>query len=140
MSAPTSIALPGEAADRFPFSAAMSDGRLLFLAGQVASDDPLWNAAPGDIVLETHAVMQRIARILGAAGLGFEDLLRVGVFMTDLADFAAMNAVYQGYFPGPQLPARTCVGVAQLLGDHVIEIDCVARLHPAPGTDGAPSA
>jgi 2-iminobutanoate/2-iminopropanoate deaminase len=124
--------LPGEALDRFPFSAAVSDGNLLFVAGQVASDDPAWSAPAGDIVQETHAVMQRIARILAASGLRLEDVLRVGVFMTNLADFARMNAVYQTYFTGPHLPARTCVAVAQLLGAHVIEIDCVARLRPAP--------
>jgi len=132
MSALTHIALPGEAPDRFPFSTAVTDGNLLFVAGQVASDDPAWSAPAGDIVQETHAVMRRIARILAAGGLGFDDVLRVGVFMTDLADFARMNAVYQSYFKGPHLPARTCVGVAQLLGSHVIEIDCVARLRAAP--------
>ena len=140
MSALMHITLPGEAPDRFPFSAAVSDGNLLLVAGQVASDDPAWSAPAGDIVQETHAVMQRVARILAASGLGLEDVLRVGVFMTNLADFARMNAVYQTYFTGPHLPARTCVGVAQLLGAHVIEIDCVARLRLAPNAGSAPSA
>lgn len=120
--------LPEEAGLNFPFSQAVSDGNLLFVAGQVASDDPDWSGQTGDIEGETHKVMQRIGRILAAQRVGFEDVLRVGVFITNLDDFDRMNAVYRTYFLGPNLPARTCVGVANLLGQHVIEIDCVARL------------
>ena len=64
--------------------------------------------------------------MLEAAGASFADVVRCGVFLRDLESFAAMNAVYQTYFPEPR-PARTTVGVALLHGMQ-IEIDCVALL------------
>jgi 2-iminobutanoate/2-iminopropanoate deaminase len=120
--------LPQEAGSRFPFSQAVSDGNLLFVAGQIASDDPDWSGLPGDIEVQTHRVMQRIGRVLATAGLDFGDVMRVSLYMTNLGDFELMNAVYRTYFSDPKLPARTCVGVANLLDKQVIEIDCVARL------------
>ena len=72
------------------------------------------------------------ARCIAQAGVGFDDVLRVGVYMTDLRDFARMNAVYRSYFSSGAMPARTTVGVAQLLNGGVIEIDCVARLPDTP--------
>ena len=126
----TCIDLPGDTPGRFPYSQAVASEGLLFVSGQLAGDEPGWTGLRGDIAAETRMALQRMGRILAAAGLGFEDVLRVGVFMTELGDFAQMNAVYRTFFTGPQLPARTCVGVAALLDGHVIEIDCVARLRP----------
>ncbi len=126
----TCIDLPGDTPGRFPYSQAVASEGLLFVAGQLAGDEPGWSGPGGDIAAETHMALQRVGRILAAAGLGFEDVLRVGVLMTNLGDFATMNAVYRTFFTGPHLPARTCVGVAALLDGHVIEIDCVARLRP----------
>jgi 2-iminobutanoate/2-iminopropanoate deaminase len=59
--------------------------------------------------------------------------MKVGVFMVDLGQFEAMNAVYRTYFPDGLLPARTCVGVASLLENALIEIDCVARVRRGAG-------
>ena len=70
--------------------------------------------------------------MLAAAGCELEDVVRVGIFMTDLAEFERMNRVYATFFPPDRLPARTCVGVAAILGGCRIEIDCVAR-RAAPG-------
>jgi 2-iminobutanoate/2-iminopropanoate deaminase len=126
-----SVELPQDGAGRFPFSQAIRHNDLLFVAGQIASDDPAWCGPQGDIARETATVMQRLGLILAAAGAGYGDILRVGIFMTQLDDFDRMNQVYLQYFSEHQLPARTCVGVARLLNQHVIEIDCVARL-PGP--------
>ena len=123
--------LPEEQGADFPFSQAVTDGRLLFVAGQLASDDARWAGPAGNIEAETRAAMDRIGRVLAQAGAGFDDVLRVGVYMTDLRDFARMNAVYRSYFSSGAMPARTTVGVAQLLSGGVIEIDCVARLGAA---------
>jgi 2-iminobutanoate/2-iminopropanoate deaminase len=90
--------------------------------------DPDWSGLPGYIEVQTHRVMQRIGRVLATAGLDFGDVVRVSLYMTNLGDFELMNAVYRTYFSDPKLPARTCVGVANLLDKQVIEIDCVARL------------
>lgn len=117
--------LPGDEA--FPFSQAVLDGDLLYVAGQLAADDIGW-AGPPTIAAETEAAMSRIGRILDAAGASFADVMKMGVFMVDLSQFEAMNAVYRTYFPDGRLPARTCVGVASLLENALIEIDCVARV------------
>lgn len=113
---------------RFPYSQAVRCGDLIFVAGQLAADDPAFIPSTGDIETETRTALDRIGRILAVAGSGFEDVVRVGIFMTDLEDFDTMNDVYRTYFAGSQLPARTCVGVSRLLGGGMIEIECVARV------------
>jgi 2-iminobutanoate/2-iminopropanoate deaminase len=99
-----------------------------FLAGQVPTDDPAKPKPSGDIAEETRTAMDNLARVLEEAGLGFEDVVRTNVYMADLAEFERMNAVYVAYFPKGRLPARTTVGVAQLIDGCRIEIDCIARL------------
>lgn len=125
------IVLPGD--EGFPFSQAVLDGDLLYVAGQLAADDAGW-VGPVSIEAETEAAMRRIGRILDAAGASFADVMRVGVFMVDLGQFEAMNAVYRTFFPIDRLPARTCVGVASLLENALIEIDCVARAPRGAGS------
>ena len=125
--------LPEDPPGSFPYSQARREGDLLFVAGQLASDDPHWTGPAGDIEAETRAALDRIGRVLALAGACHDDILRVGIYLTDLAVFERMNAVYRGYF-GACLPARTTVGVASLLNGGMIEIDCVARVPPAkPG-------
>ena len=130
------LELPGDPPGRFPFSQAVIHGGLIFIAGQMANDEPGWQGPAGDIEAETAMAMERIGRILASAGADFADVIRVGIFMTNLEDFARMNAVYRGYFAPGRFPARTCVGVAQLLRGAIIEIDCVARLPRAVGGAG----
>ena len=124
----TAVELPEDGDADFPYSQGVHDGQWLFVAGQLPADDPAWRGPVGVIEAETRAAMDRIGRVLGAAGIGFNDVVRVGIYMTDLDLFERMNAVYRGYFSGPHLPARTTVGVAKLLHGAMIEIDCVARL------------
>lgn len=99
-----------------------------FLAGQIETDDVSRPKPSGDIALETKSAMDNLGRVLEQAGLGFEDVVRTNIYMTNLADFQRMNAVYVSYFPEGKLPARTTVGVAELLDGCLIEIDCIARL------------
>ena len=99
-----------------------------FLAGQVPTDDMSKPKPSGVIEEETKVAMDNLARVLASAGLGFEDVVRTNVYMADLAEFERMNGVYQTYFPKGKLPARTTVGVAQLIDGCRIEIDCIARL------------
>ncbi|MEZ5923125.1 MAG: RidA family protein [Hyphomicrobiaceae bacterium] len=99
-----------------------------FLAGQVPSDDEANRTPSGNIEEETRAAMDNLARVLRAAGLDFEDVVRTNVYMADLGEFERMNSVYVTYFPKGRLPARTTVGVAQLIDGCRIEIDCIARL------------
>ena len=120
--------LPGDLAGAFPYSQAVQHRGLLFVAGQLASDDPEWTGADASIEAQTCAAMHRIGRILTQAGAGFQDVIRVGVYLTDLGLFDRMNQSYRSFFAGPNLPARTCVGVSSLLSGRLIEIDCVARM------------
>jgi 2-iminobutanoate/2-iminopropanoate deaminase len=113
--------------DGLPYRQVVVEGDWLFVAGQLAADEPGWQGTPGDIEAETDMVMRRLLRLLAAHGAGPADIVRVGVFMTDLAGFARMNAVYRRHLDPQRLPARTCVGVASLLSGGCIEIDCVAR-------------
>lgn len=122
------LSLDEHGADAFPFSHMVVSGDFLYVAGQLASDEPGWSGAAGDIEAETEMAMDRIGRILRLAGADFGNIVRVGIFMTDLTAFARMNAVYRRFFTPPHFPARTCVGVASLLNGGMIEIDCVARL------------
>lgn len=108
------------------YSHAVSDGDVVYLSGQVATDAPV-PPPLGDIAVETRTCLELLGAVIAAAGCGFGDVMRVGVFMTDLAEFDRMNAVYAEFFPPDRLPARTCVGVAAILGGCRIEIDCVAR-------------
>jgi 2-iminobutanoate/2-iminopropanoate deaminase len=119
--------LPEERHERISYSQAVRSGDLIFVAGQLAADDPAFVPSTGDIESETRMALDRIGRILAVAGSSFEDAVRVGIFMTDLDGFEAMNAVYRTYFADPHRPARTCVGVSRLLAGGQIEIECVAR-------------
>lgn len=122
------IDLEGDPMGVAPYSQAVVSDGFVFVAGQLAADEPGLVAGLGDIGEETRVSLERIGRVLASAGCGFGDVVRVGVFMTDLSQFARMNEVYRTFFPEGRRPARTCVGVATLLEGALIEIDCVARL------------
>jgi 2-iminobutanoate/2-iminopropanoate deaminase len=103
----------------------IAEGRFLYVSGQAPLRD---GVVVGETTGEqTRIALENVAAVLAAAGAG-PDVVRCGVFLADMADFAEMNAVYAEFFPDP-LPARTTVG-AGLAGFNV-EIDCVAVLPPA---------
>jgi 2-iminobutanoate/2-iminopropanoate deaminase len=104
--------------------AIVADG-FVFVAGQAAIN-PETNAMElGDIRSETERTLKNIQAILIAAGSSLEQVVRFGVFLSDLNDFGAMNEVFQNFFPSAP-PARTTVGVQ--LPKIKIEIDCIARV------------
>lgn len=102
----------------------IAQGTFLYVSGQTPQRDG--KVVLGSIEEETRLTLDNIGRVLESAGASFADVVRCGVFLTDLASFGAMNAVYETYFPEPR-PARTTVGVA-LLDGMQIEIDCVVAL------------
>jgi 2-iminobutanoate/2-iminopropanoate deaminase len=104
--------------------AIVADG-FVFVAGQIAVNPKTNEFELGDIQSETRLTLQNLSAILEAAGSSLKDVVRVGVFLADLKDFAAMNEVYKQFFPEDQ-PARTTVGVQ--LPRIKIEIDCIARV------------
>ena len=109
-----------------PYSQAVAFGELVFCSGQVALD-PATGELVGDGVEEqTRQALENLAAVLAAAGSGLERVLRTTVYLRDMGDFAAMNAVYAGFFPGESPPARATVEVAGLPKDARVEIDCIA--------------
>ncbi|MGH7527257.1 MAG: Rid family detoxifying hydrolase [Gemmatimonadales bacterium] len=109
-----------------PFSPAVRSGDFVYLSGQVAQDPATGRLIDGDVTRQTEQIFRNIGAVLHAAGKTFADVIRVGVFLRDIGDFQAMNAVYARFFEAPY-PARTTVGVAALPLGAVVEIDLVAR-------------
>lgn len=110
-----------------PYSPAIKAGNLLFVSGQIPIDPASGNIVDGDIAAQTDQVMRNIAALLQAAGAGFEHVVRTTVFLADLSEFAAMNAVYGRFVVDPP-PARATVQVARLPRDVRVEIDVIAVL------------
>ena len=108
-----------------PFSQAVSAGDLIFLSGQVGLDSG-GSLVGGGIEAQAEQIFANLAAVLEAAGKRFADVARVGVFLTDMADFAALNAVYARHFNQPY-PARTTVAVAALPLGAAVEIDMLVR-------------
>lgn len=113
-----------------PYSHAVLAGGFAFLSGQTGLD-PATNAlAPGGVEAETRQVLANIAGILGELGLSPADVVKTTVFLRDMGDFAAMNAIY-GEFFASNFPARSTVQVAGLPKNGAVEIELVARLRVA---------
>src|SRR5918994_1147969 len=117
--------LPGVPPSEYPFSQIVEANGFVFLAGQVGNAPGGHGAVPGGIEAETRAMLDNVGRLLTAAGLGFEDVVRCTVYLLDFSEFAAMNAVYREYFP-TEPPTRATVGVTRLAADYRIEIECIA--------------
>ena len=108
-----------------PYSQGVRAGSLLFVSGQVPIDPATGNIIEGDITAQTQRVFQNIGEILKAGGASFDHVVRTTVFLADMNDFAAMNAVYATYFTAPA-PARATVQVSRLPKDARVEIDVIA--------------
>lgn len=110
-----------------PFSSATWAGDLLFVSGHVAQD-PVSGALlhREDAAAQAEQIFRNLDAVLGAAGRSFDDVVRVGVFLTDLEDFQAMNQVYARYFEAPY-PARTTIQVAALPLGARVEMEMVIR-------------
>jgi 2-iminobutanoate/2-iminopropanoate deaminase len=113
-----------------PYSQAIRAGGLLFLSGQIPLDPGSGTLVGGDIAAQTRRVLENIGGILGAAGLGHADVVKTTVFLLDMNEFAAMNAVYGEFFPDPP-PARSTVQVSRLPRDVRVEIDAIAVVRKA---------
>jgi 2-iminobutanoate/2-iminopropanoate deaminase len=107
--------------------AIVATGKMLFVSGQIAID-PATNhlVHDGDVAKQTEQVMANLAAILKEAGANFDNIVKTGVFLKDMNDFATMNGVYARYFDEATAPARACVEVARLPKDVLVEIDCIA--------------
>lgn len=109
-----------------PYSPGMGFERLLFISGQGAVNPATGQLAGADAARQTDQCLENLRAILRAGGSDLQYVLRCGVFLTDMRDFAAMNAVYARYF-GEHRPARTTIQAAALPREGLlVEIDCIA--------------
>ena len=122
----TAISSPELAPPVGPFSQAIQADGFLYVSGQVAQDPATGKLVEGGIVAETERVLQNLSAVLKAAGKSFDDVVRAGVFLTSMSDFAAMNGIYAKYFSQP-FPARTTIGAAALPLGACVEMDLVVK-------------
>lgn len=118
--------IPGGKKAGPPLTTAIKCGDTLYVSGQTPMDLHTGQFIEGDIATQTRQVLENIKMILEECGSSLADVVKVGVYLTDLKDFAAFNEVYKQYFKEPY-PVRTTVG-AQLLFTFKVEIDVTARL------------
>ena len=108
-----------------PYSQAIKANGLIFTSGQIAIDPATQQVIVGDVAAQTDRVLRNLSEILEAAGSGLGKVVRATVFLKNMSDFAAMNAVYGKYFSSAP-PARSTVEVARLPKDVLVEIDVIA--------------
>lgn len=117
--------LPGIEPGSLPFSKVVEANGFVFLAGQIGDAPGSQGPVPGGIEAETRAVLENVGRLLRAAGLDYRDVVKATVYLTDIADFAAMNAIYREYF-AVEPPTRATVVVTALALGAQIEIEVMA--------------
>ncbi|MEO8607009.1 MAG: RidA family protein [Chloroflexota bacterium] len=108
-----------------PYSQAIIANGMVFTAGQTGTDPTTKQLVDGGIQGQTRQVLQNVKAVLEAAGTNLENVVKTTVFLADMNDFAAMNAIYGEFFPQPY-PARSTVQVARLPGDALVEIETIA--------------
>ena len=108
-----------------PFSPAVRGAGLTLISGQVAQDPATGKLVEGDAAAQAEVILRNVGAVLKSAGKTWADVLRIGVYLTDMADFAAVNAVYQRHVPAPY-PARTAIAVKALPLGAAVEMDVMA--------------
>jgi 2-iminobutanoate/2-iminopropanoate deaminase len=111
-----------------PYNQAIAaSGELVFVAGQIPLDPVTGEiVGVGQVAEQTERAIANMAAILSAAGVGLADVVKTTVFLADMNDFSAMNAVYAKHFDEAIAPARACVEVSRLPKDVLVEIECIA--------------
>jgi len=121
------LSTPNAPAAIGPYSQAIRAGGFLFVSGQIPLDPATGTLVAGDVTVQTQRVVDNLAAILAAAGASFADVVKTTVYLLDMNDFTAMNAVYGAAMPTPP-PARSTVQVSRLPRDVRVEIDVVAYI------------
>ena len=114
--------------DKAPvFSWSRDHNGLIYTSGHAAVDVESRHMERGDLMHEAEVTLGNLKRTLEAAGSGLDRVLKVTVYLTDMSFYAAFNHLYARYFPGPRVPARTCVEVSRLPYNFKIEIEAIAH-------------
>lgn len=109
-----------------PYSQAVIAGGMVYTSGQIAIDPATGNMVEGGVKEQTEQVCKNVKALLEAAGTSIEKVVKTTCFLADMADFAAFNEIYAGYFTGK--PARSCVAVKTLPKGALVEVDTVCLL------------
>lgn len=109
-----------------PYSQAIRSGDMLFCSGQGALDPVTGKLVNDDIGAETEQTLKNLGNVLRAGGFDYADVVKVNIFLVDMNDFSAVNAVYAKYFDAVK-PARSTVAVKDLPLRLRVEIECIAR-------------
>ncbi len=109
-----------------PYSHAVEAGELVYLSGQTPIDSSTGRLIEGDISWQTEQCFKNLFKVLDAAGLTPDNVVKVNVFLTDMGNFVAMNEVYKTQFNMPY-PARTTIGVSELPLGAQVEIEMIAK-------------
>lgn len=120
----TAIATERAPAAIGPYSQAVRAGGTVYLSGQIPLDPATGELVQADISTETRRVFDNLRAVCEAAGGSLDDVARIGIYLTDLSDFAAVNAVMADYFQAPY-PARSTIQVAGLPKGARVEVDAV---------------
>ena len=111
-----------------PYSQAVLHEGLLYASGQIPLDPATGKVVEGDVEAQTRRVIANLRAVLEAGGSGLRQALKVTIYLTDLADFARVNALYAEAFDGNPAPARATVQVAALPLGVAVEMDAIARV------------
>jgi 2-iminobutanoate/2-iminopropanoate deaminase len=116
-----------------PYSQGIRSGEFVFCSGQLGLDPTTGELADG-VEAQAERSLRNLQSVLDAAGLTFDDVVKTTIFLADVNDFAAVNAVYTKFMPEPA-PARSTIGVAALPKGGLVEIEAIAR-RPLPDAVG----
>ena len=109
-----------------PYNQAVAVGNLVYTAGQIAIDPKTNEFQSGSVSDQARIVLNNISAIMEGAGTSLDNIVKVTVYLKNMGDFSAMNAVYAEYFKAENAPARSTIEVARLPKDALIEIEVVA--------------
>jgi len=108
-----------------PYSQAIRSGDTVFCSGQIGLDPGTGELVEG-VEAQAERALKNLAAVLDAAGLGFDDVVKTTIFLADVGDFTAVNAIYGRQMPDPP-PARSTIGVGALPRGALVEIEMIAR-------------
>lgn len=109
-----------------PYSQAVKCGNTIYTSGAIPVDPATGNIVEGGVVNQAEQALTNLSEILKAAGTSLDKVVKTTVFIKNMNDFAAINEVYKRYFTA-DFPARSCVEVARLPKDVLIEVECIAE-------------
>ena len=120
----THVSTPNAPAALGPYSQAVDTGSTVYCSGQLGLDPATGNLAEG-VQAQTHQALKNLQAVLNEAGLSLDNVVKTTVFVQNLADFGTVNEIYGTYFHGG-FPARSCVQIAALPKNALVEIECIA--------------